>query len=242
MILLLLILIACTIVLGFIYKFYKDKAAIVENESTALHNSQIELTNTKVATLTNEVNKTKALFIENEEKINALKVENENQLLGQNIPIIEITAIDIADDDNEKQMDANKRLIYNHQLKFSLVNIGNYSLKEVIFSIKDIYNDANDSKSKKKLSEVNYMGKKVESDVGSYNNIELNTLNLKSKKQVYVCNLPVSYGVADYYFDIVVEWNTGFYHSHIDVEEVNGKLKYHYNFFDSTGKEFELKV
>lgn len=48
-------------------------------------------------------------------------------------------------------------------------------------------------------------------DVGAYNGIEVNSLNLKSKKLVYVSNLLTSFGVGDYCFDIIVEWNNGFY-------------------------------
>ena len=66
-------------------------------------------------------------------------------------------------------------------------------------------------------------------------------LNLKSKKLVYISNLPTSFGVGDYYFDIIVEWNNGFYQMHVDIEELNGKLKYRYQFYDIDGKPINLK-
>jgi hypothetical protein len=146
---------------------------------------------------------------------------------------------DLTDDEPRKK---GQRITYIHQLKFSLVNVGRFSLKDVIFSVKDIYNDPKEGKVKKKSKEYSYMGRTFDNeDVGAYNNIEVNTLNLKSKKLVYVSNLPTSFGVGDYYFDIIVEWNNGFYQMHVDIEEVNGKLKYRYQFYDVDGKPINLK-
>jgi len=167
------------------------------------------------------------------------------EIAGQNIPIIEIKDIDLGessdltDDEPRKK---GQRITYIHQLKFSLVNVGRFSLKDVIFSVKDIYNDPKEGKGKMKAKEYSYMGRTFDNeDVGAYNNIEVNTLNLKSKKLVYVSNLPTSFGVGDYYFDIIVEWNNGFYQMHVDIEEVNGKLKYRYQFYDVDGKPINLK-
>ena len=58
---------------------------------------------------------------------------------------------------------------------------------------------------------------------------------------VYISNLPSSFGVADYYYDIIVEWSKGFYQMHVDVEELNGNLKYRYEFYDINGKKLDLK-
>lgn len=102
-----------------------------------------------------------------------------------------------------------ERLTYIHQLKFNLVNTGKFSLKDVIFSIKDIYTE-NGASGKKRAKDYSYMGRTFSTeDVGAYQNVEIPTLNLKSKKQVYVCNLPSSFGVGDYYFGLILEWNGG---------------------------------
>ena len=114
-------------------------------------------------------------------------------------------------------------------------------MKDVIFSIKDIYTE-NGASRKKKAKDYSYMGRTFSTeDVGAYQNVEIPTLNLKSKKQVYVCNLPSSFGVGDYYFDIILEWNGGFYQMHVDIEELNGKLKYRYQFYDIGGKAIDFK-
>jgi hypothetical protein len=171
-----------------------------------------------------------------------LQTDSYEEVIDQNIPIIEITDTDIAEkvefEDSEKKV---HRLTYNHQLKFQMVNVGKYSLKDVIFSVKDIYNESPEKKRKKKTKQYEYMDQIFDSeDIGRYNNIEVNTLNLKSKRLVYISNLPSSFGVADYYYDIIVEWSKGFYQMHVDVEELDGKLKYLYQFYDINGKKLAL--
>ena len=242
MITILTALLGCALTIGSLYKLFKDKANDAETETSEITKTEMDITNQKVAVLKDEIDQTKERFEIAEEKIKQLKMESQNQILGQNIPIVEISDVDLAEKDEINKNKDNGRITYNHQIKFSLINIGNHSLKEVLFSIKDIYNDPHDSKTKKKQSQFQYMGKKVSNeDVGSFNTIEINTLNLKTKKQSYVCNLPVSFGVGDYYFDIIVEWSKGFYQMHVDVEELNGKLKYRYKFYDMNGKELDFK-
>ncbi len=192
--------------------------------------------------LSNEIRETKERYASTDKEAES-KPELFNTVTGENIPIVEITHSDLGEGaevvDNRKK---GQRMMHNHQLKFSLLNVGKISLKDVIFSVKDIYNDNVDRKVKKMPSEYSYMGRTFDNeDVGAYNNIEVNTLNMKSKKLVYVSNLPTSFGVGDYYYDIIIEWSGGFYQMHVDIEELNGKLKYRYQFFDAEGNPIDFR-
>ena len=187
-------------------------------------------------------------FVEEaEQKIKSLKSDSFTQSAGQNLPIIEIIDNDLSDgsasnDDGKKV----HKLMYHHQIRFYLLNIGKNSFKDVIFSVKDNHSD-NGNKEKKKKSkvsatQVDYMGKKVNNDeLGTYDNIEVNTLNLKSKKLVYTSNLPGSFGAGDYEYHIIVEWSQGFYQMKIKIGEVNGKLNYNYQFYDVDGNPIDFK-
>lgn len=239
---LILAFIGFALITGALFSLYRssNEAISIEEKSE----TEIDIANKKIDVLSDEIQETKEQFVDADYKDES-KPEVMTQIAGQNIPIIEIKDIDLgessdlADDEPRKK---GQRITYIHQLKFSLVNVGRFSLKDVIFSVKDIYNDPKEGKGKKKAKEYSYMGRTFDNeDVGAYNNIEVNTLNLKSKKLVYVSNLPTSFGVGDYYFDIIVEWNNGFYQMHVDIEEVNGKLKYRYQFYDVDGKPINLK-
>ncbi|GAA4046896.1 hypothetical protein [Flavobacterium chungnamense] len=239
---LILAFIGFALITGALFSLYRssNEAIFIEEKSEA----EIDIANKKIDVLSDEIQETKEQFVDADYKDES-KPEVMTQIAGQNIPIIEIKDIDLGessdltDDEPRKK---GQRITYIHQLKFSLVNVDRFSLKDVIFSVKDIYNDPKEGKGKKKSKEYSYMGRIFDSeDVGAYNNIEVNTLNLKSKKLVYVSNLPTSFGVGDYYFDIIVEWNNGFYQMHVDIEEVNGKLKYRYQFYDVDGKPINLK-
>ena len=240
--LILALVVGCTLIIGSVIAIYREKTDILDTDTDAVK-TEVAIAKEKVAVLENEINESKEKEMAAESKIAKLKSESYIEIIDQNLPIVEIADSDIGEkieitNDNKKV----HKLMYNHQIKFNLVNVGNYSLKEVIFSVKDIYNENRDKKSKKKSNQYNYMGQTFDSeDVGAYNNIEINTLNLKTKKLVYVSNLPSSFGVGDYYFDVIVEWSKGFYQMHVDIEELNGKLKYRYKFYDINGKELNLK-
>ena len=239
--LILALVVGCALIIGSVYALFREKPDVVVDSE--LNKTEIEVTNQKLSILENQVNEANEKLDVSETKISKLKSESYVEIIDQNLPIVEISDADLAE--KEEYNNDNKkvhRLMYNHQIKFNLVNVGRYSLKEVIFSVKDIYNENKDKKNKKKSNQYNYMGQVFDSeDVGAYNNIEINTLNLKTKKLVYVSNLPSSFGVGDYYFDVIVEWSKGFYQMHIDIEELNGKLKYRYKFYDISGKELDLK-
>lgn len=237
---LILALFGCALIIGSVFSLYKSTNS--SDDTLDFTKTEIDIANKKIDVLSNEIKEAKERYAESDKPMES-KPELFNTITGENIPIVEITHIDLGEGgeiiENRKK---GQRVMYNHQLKFSLMNVGKYSLKEVIFSVKDIYNDNVDRKVKKIPSQYNYMGRTFDNeDVGAYNNIEVNTLNMKSKKMVYVSNLPSSFGVGDYYYDIIIEWNNGFYQMHIDIEELNGKLKYRYQFFDVEGNPIDFR-
>ena len=183
---------------------------------------------------------------ENEQKLKSLKSESMSRTMGQNMPIIEIVDNDLSEDEgttSEKGSKKVHKLMYHHQIRFFMLNAGKNSLKDVIFSVKDDYNQNKEKKKKATAtSNVDYTGKKVDNaELGVYENIEVNTLNLKSKKLIYTSNLPGSFGVGDYEYHLIVEWSQGFYQMLVKIEEIEGKLKYSYEFFDVDGKPIDFK-
>ncbi|MES2746768.1 MAG: hypothetical protein V4648_00225 [Bacteroidota bacterium] len=242
MITLILALFGCALIMGSVFSLYRSSTT-VESNNSFVNDTEIDIANKKIDVLTNEIQETKEQLVENEPGPTDIIKEGSNQFTNQNIPIVEIKDLDLGEG-NEVVEPTKKgqRVMYNHQIKISIMNVGKYSLKDVIFSIKDIYNETVDKKKKKASSQYNYMGRTFDNeDLGAYNNIEVNTLNLKTKKLIYVSNLPTSFGVGDYYFDIIVEWNNGFYQMHVDIEELNGKLKYRYQFYDVDGNPIDFK-
>lgn len=240
---LILAFIGFVLITGALFSLYKSSNA---SDLDTKSETEIDIANQKIEVLTDEIKETKDQLVEENPIPEDARLHVSSQLNEQNIPIIEIKDTDLGEgadiSDNVEPRKKGQRMMYNHQLKFSLVNAGKFSLKDVIFSVKDIYNDPKEGKAKKKAKEYSYMGRTFDNeDVGAFNNIEANTLNLKSKKLVYISNLPTSFGVGDYYFDIIVEWNNGFYQMHVDIEELNGKLKYRYQFYDIDGKPINLK-
>lgn len=188
-----------------------------------------------------------AEILEKDKMVEEVELKNKNlssYSFGQNLPIIEIIDNDLSDG-NSSSGESKKvhKLMYHHQIRFYILNVGKNSLKDVIFSIKDVYNDPKDKRKKSSSNgQTEYMGQAVDNDeIGSYENIELNTLNLKSKKLIYTSNLPGSFGVGDYEYHVIVEWNQGFYQMKIAIEEIEGKLKYKYEFFDVNGSPIDYK-
>lgn len=223
-----------------VYLFYKNTStSISANKQKELDDAikQIEVLNAEI------VQKDK-LVEESEQKIKSLKSESMS-VMGQNMPIIEIVDNDLSDEDAVEEKGSKKvhKLMYHHQIRFFILNAGRNSLKDVIFSVKDDYN-RNKEKKKKTASKpnVDYTGKKVDNDeLGTYENIEVNTLNLKTKKLIYTSNLPGSFGVGDYEYHLIIEWSQGFYQMLVKIEELNGKLKFNYEFFDVDGKPIDFK-
>ena len=166
---------------------------------------------------------------------NYKKVNSYESMLGNNLPIIEITDLDLSEEQtNDSDFIVSNKPAFIHQLRFYVFNVGKSSLKEVYISIKDIYNDPKDIK-KRSHTIGQHDDESVDFKdygVGTYENFELGTLNLKSRRLVYASTLPNSFGVAEYSFSVVVEWKGGFYQMDVRIEEFDGKLKYFYQYFD----------
>jgi|JI9StandDraft_1071089.scaffolds.fasta_scaffold69479_2 hypothetical protein len=171
---------------------------------------------------------------------NGNKASSFSSMIGHNIPLIEITDMNLSDEETLKGKGAK----YTHQLRFYIFNIGNNSLKDVIVSIKDIYNDPKDiSRKSRTIGHHDDAGPDLKSqEIGTYENFEINTLNLKSRRLIYATTLPSSFGVAEYSFHIIVEWKGGFYQQEVKIEEYDGKLKYINTYYDVSGKELDFST
>lgn len=221
-----------------VYLFYKNTS----NSISAEKQKELDEAIKQIEVLHAEIVEKEKIVEEAEQK--SKRFGSFAQYAGQNLPIIEIVDNDLSDGNttgtNGKRV---HKLMYHHQIRFYLLNAGKNSLKDVIFSIKDIYNDPKEkSKKPKSIGKYDYMGHSVDGDeIGTYDNIELHTLNLKSKKLMYTSNLPGSFGVGDYSYNVVVEWSQGFYQMRINIEEIDGKLNYKYDFYDVTGNPIDYK-
>lgn len=240
MITLLLAFIGCVFIGLSIFFLYQGSS--YANEKSATTKNELEEANKKIEFLNLELEEKTIAIAETENKLKKSKAESFSQVTNQNIPIIEITNTDLGggttiEGENKKV----HLLMYSHQIRFFLLNVGKSALKDVIFSIKDVYNGPKEKKNKK-TGHHNYMGKSVNADdIGSYENIEVSTLNLKSKKMIYSSNLPNSFGVGDYSFDVIVEWSNGSYQIKVDIEEVDGKLNFKYAFYNVNGEPIDFK-
>lgn len=241
MIILLLAFIGCVLIGLSIFLLYQG--SYYANEKTSKVRTELELANKKIEDLNQDLKEKTFAVIETEERLKKNKSIALGQVASKNLPIIEITNTDLGggttiDEKNKKV----HLLMYSHQIRFFLLNVGESSLKEVIFSIKDIYNSPKDkAKTKKPATSHNQMGQFVNYDeIGTFENIEVGTLNLKSKKLIYSSNLPSSFGVGDYTFNVIVEWANGSYQMKVDIEEIDGKLKFKYKFYNVNGEPIEF--
>lgn len=241
MITLLLAFIGCVLI-G-LSLFFLYQGSFYANEKSTKAKKDLEEANKKIAYLNQELKEKTKGIIETENKLKKFKSESFGQVAGQNLPILEITNVDLGEGPTiEGKNKKVHRLMYSHQIRFFLLNVGKSSLKDVIFSIKDVYNGKDKHKKNKPKGNYDYMGQSINDDeIGSYENIEVSTLNLKSKKMIYTSNLPSSFGVGDYSYHVIVEWNNGFYQMEVNIEEIDGKLKFKYQFFDVNGKEIDFK-
>ena len=238
MLILILALLGCVLIGFSIYFLYEGSFIAGENNEEAA--KELEGVSKKVENLSQEFRlMTKS---NGEEKNNSIGAFS--KLASNNIPIVQITSVDLGEDigveGNDKKTN---RLTYSHEIRFFILNIGKSALKEVIFSIKDIYNEPKwRKKNKKARVEYDCFGQVINStEFGSYNNIEINTLNLKSKKIAYSSNLPSSFGDGEYFFDIILEWEKGSYQIKVVIVEAAGKLNFKYEFYDADGELLDLK-
>ena len=224
MITLLLAFFGCVLIALSVYLLYKNSSNNISPEKQKELDEAIK----QIEVLHAEIVEKDKFVDDAEQKLKTLKFESFILAAGQNLPIIEIVDNDLNEgtynEDGSKRV---HKLMYHHQIRFSIVNAGKSSLKDVIFSIKDDYNKGKEKKKKSNgNTTVDYLGKKVDNEeMGTYENIEVNTLNLKSKKLIYTSNLKGSFGVGDYEYHVIVEWSQGFYQMFIKIEEIDGKLK-----------------
>jgi len=155
-----------------------------------------------------------------------------NTMLGKNIPLIQITDSDLSIRNNKKTE------FHVYKFRFYIYNVGKSSLKDVIVSFKDIYNDP--KKIKIKSNTIgNLKNGSIDvnnQQIGTYENFNINTLNLKSRRLVYASTMSKSYGSEEYTFNVIVEWKSGFYQIKVKIQELEGNLKYNYDYYDINGK------
>jgi hypothetical protein len=160
-------------------------------------------------------------------------------MLGKNIPLIEITDLDLS---NKKRKSKKSGKLLTYQFRFYLFNVGKNSLKDVIVSVKDIYNDPRKIEMKSRTI-GNVEDESVATndlEIGTFENFNINTLNLKSRRLVYASTMTTEYGADGYIFNVIVEWKCGFYQIQVKINKVNGKLNYVYEYFDINGKPIDF--
>lgn len=237
MLILILALLGCVLIGFSIYFLYEGSYSADENTEEAA--KKLEGVTNKVENLSQEL---RLMTKNSDDKNNSIGPFS--KVASQNIPIIEITSVNLGEDaavqGNDKKAN---RVTYSHEIRFFIFNKGKSALKEVIFSIKDIYNEPKwMRKNKKSRVEYDSFGQVINSsEFGSYYNIDVNTLNLKSKKIAYSSNLPSSFGDGEYFFDVIVEWERGSYQLKVAIVETNGKLNFKYEFYDADGEPIDLK-
>lgn len=237
MLILILALLGCVLIGFSIYFLYEGSfTAGLNNEEAA---KELEGVSKKVESLSQELR----LVTKNngEEKNGSFGAFS--KLAGNTIPILEITSVDLGEDAGVESNDKKTtRSTYSHEIRFFVLNTGKSALKEVIFSIKDIYNEPKWRKKNRKAKvEYDCFGQVLNSaEFGSYYNIEVNTLNLKSKKIVYSSNLPSSFGEGEYFFDVIIEWEKGYYQIKVAIVETDGKLSFKYQFYDANGALIDM--
>jgi hypothetical protein len=242
MLTLILAFLGCVLMGLSIYFFFEG--SFNANEKIEKAEKELESANKKIENLSQELNARTRNFIEAEKKIKNFTLEPFGQSNVLNIPVLEITNVDLGEgvtlEGNKKKV---HKLMYSHQIRFFILNMGKSSLHDVIFSIKDVYNEPKEKrKTKKTKEEFDFLGRSIENgEIGLYDNIEVNTLNLKSKKMIFSSNLPSSFGFGNYCYDVIVEWRDGSYQMLVDIEEIDGKLKFKYEFYNVKGEPIDLK-
>lgn len=242
MLTLILAFLGCVLIGLSIYFLYQG--SYNANEKIENAEKDLESANKKIENLTQELNAKTKNIDEVEKKLMNLTKDPFGQIAGKNVPVLEITSVELGEggtlEGNKKKV---HRLMYSHQIRFFILNIGKSALKDVIFSVKDVYNEPKEKrKTKKTKGEFDCLGHPIDNEeIGSFYNVEVNTLNLKSKKMIYTSNLPSSFGIGDYCYDVIVEWSNGSYQMQVNIEEVEGKLSFKYEFYNINGEPIDLK-
>jgi hypothetical protein len=221
---LILLLLGCFLILLSIFFLYQGINS--NREEIQVTKNELNKAKKKIEKLSNLIAAKKSLS-RNKDSVIARNSDEFKAMLGENVPLIEITDLDL--------LHKNKR--------FYIFNVGKSSLKDVIVSIKDIYNDPKKIKIKSKtIGNLKNSSVDVnEQQIGTYENFNIYTLNLKSRRLVYATTMSKSYGSEEYAFDVIVEWKSGFYQINVKIQELDGNLKYEYKYYDSNGEPIDFK-
>ena len=144
MLTLILAFLGCVLIGLSIYSIYQGSFNAKEKIETA--EKELEEANKKIENLSHELSvKTKSAI-----EIKNTTLEPFSQSKFQNLPILEVTNVDLGEgvtlEGKKKKV---HKLMYSHQIRFFILNTGKSALKEVIFSIKDVYNDTKEKRKTK---------------------------------------------------------------------------------------------
>jgi hypothetical protein len=233
---LILSLLGCFLILLSIFFLYQGINS--NREEIQVTRNELNKAKKKIEKLSNLVEVKNSLRRKKDSVISRNSDEFET-MLGKNIPLIEITDLDLLH--KNKRKDSDESHVY--KFRFYIFNVGKSSLKDVIVSIKDIYNDP-----KKIEIKSNTIGNLKNSSIdvndqqiGTYENFNIYTLNLKSRRLVYATTMSKSYGFEEYTFNVIVEWKCGFYQIKVKIQELDGNLKYDYEYYDINGEPIDFK-
>ncbi|WP_395633952.1 hypothetical protein [Flavobacterium sp.] len=233
---LILLLLGCFLILLSIFFLYQGINS--NREEIQVTKNELNKAKKKIEKLSNLIAAKKSLS-RNKDSVIARNSDEFKAMLGENVPLIEITDLDLL----HKNKRSNRDESHVYKFRFYIFNVGKSSLKDVIVSIKDIYNDPKKIKIKSKtIGNLKNSSVDVnEQQIGTYENFNIYTLNLKSRRLVYATTMSKSYGSEEYAFDVIVEWKSGFYQINVKIQELDGNLKYEYKYYDSNGEPIDFK-
>lgn len=233
---LVLSILGCFLILLSIFFLYFGMNSI--REEVQVTKKELDKAKKKIEKLSNQLVEKNSL----NQKADSIVFQNSdefNTMLGKNIPLIEITDFDLLHKNRRNIRDESN--VY--KFRFYIFNVGKNSLKDVIVSIKDIYNDPKNIKIKSNTI-GNHKNGSIDvnsQQIGTYENFNINTLNLKSRRLVYATTMSKSYGSEDYIFNVIVEWKSGFYQIKVKIQELEGEIKYNYEYYDINDKLIDFK-
>lgn len=233
---LILSLLGCFLILLSIFFLYQGINS--NREEIQITKNELDNAKKKIEKLSNQLVEKNSLSRKKDSAIFRNSDEFKN-MLEKNIPLIEITDLDLLH--KNKRNDREESHVY--KFRFYIFNVGKNSLKDVIVSIKDIYNDPKKIKIKSKTI-GNLKDSSIDvndQQIGTYENFNINTLNLKSRRLVYATTMSKSYGFEEYTFNVIVEWKCGFYQIKVKIQELEGNLKYYYEYYDINGEPIDFK-
>ncbi|SIT34460.1 hypothetical protein SAMN05421788_11669 [Filimonas lacunae] len=219
-----------------ITQYNKEKKANKEAEESKVEErrskEELKVANNKILELTQEIAKRSENLVEANQKIADMQGRSLNEITGgKNLPVLVIGHNGSGQALNPLQPDG--RLIYKGNIiTFLVVNGGKYTIKDASVSIKDIYNKDN----KEAITPYNYMKQVIDQrDWGTYKNILIGTLALKSRKHIYSSTMPDHEGYINLEYDVVVEWSNGLYQQHITIAITPDKTDIKSIYYDADG-------